>query len=233
MSCILIAEDEVRIASFVDHGLRSSGFATRVVHTGTEAHAQARTGRYDLMVLDIGLPDVDGLTVLRRLREAQVGLPVIVLTARDSVTDRVAGLRGGADDYLGKPFAFEELLARVHLRLRPDRPDQPLEPSVLQVGDAVLDLGTRRVTLDGREIALSAREFALAQTFWRHPDQVLSKGQLLSSVWGLDLDPDSNVVEVYVRYLRRKIGADRIETVRGLGYRLRAGAPEDGAAAGR
>jgi DNA-binding response OmpR family regulator len=218
MSRILIAEDEERIASFVERGLRAAGFVTEVVGDGHDAYAYARGGEYDLLLLDIGLPGIDGFAVLRRLREDRVTIPVIILTARDSVTDKVAGLQGGADDYLAKPFAFEELLARVRLRLRPER---PAEPMLLRAGDTTLDLGTRRVHLDGRTVDLSAREFGLAEMFWRNPDQVLSKEQLLSSVWGLDFDPGSNVVEVYVRYLRRKVGAERIETVRGMGYRLR------------
>ena len=158
--------------------------------------------------------------MLRRLREAEVGMPVIILTARDSVTDTVAGLEGGADDYIAKPFRFEELLARVRLRLRADR--QP-EVTVLRVADLALDLRTRRAYVGERSVDLSAREFALAEVFCRHPGQVLTREQLLSHVWGYDFDPGSNVVDVYVRYLRRKIGADRIETVRGTGYRLRAG----------
>jgi len=217
MSRILIVEDEDRIASFIEKGLRSNGFVTSVVGDGTVGFDEARSGNYDLMILDVGLPGMDGFTVLRRLREDGVGLPVIVLTARDSVEDRVTGLAGGADDYVVKPFAFDELLARVHLRLRDER---PADASVLEVGDLLLNLRTRRVEDGTREVDLSAREFALAETFFRHPDQVLSREQLLSRIWGLDFDPGSNVVEVYVRYLRRKLGADRIETVRGMGYRL-------------
>ena len=217
MSRILIVEDEDRIASFIEKGLRSNGFVTSVVGDGIVGFDEARSGNYDLMILDVGLPGMDGFTVLRRLREDGVGLPVIVLTARDSVEDRVTGLAGGADDYVVKPFAFDELLARVHLRLRDER---PADASVLEVGDLLLNLRTRRVEDGTREVDLSAREFALAETFFRHPDQVLSREQLLSRIWGLDFDPGSNVVEVYVRYLRRKLGADRIETVRGMGYRL-------------
>lgn len=217
MSRILIVEDEDRIASFVEKGLRSKGFVTSVVSDGSTGLEEARAGNYDLMILDIGLPGMDGFTVLRRLREDGVSLPVIVLTARDSVDDRVTGLAGGADDYVVKPFAFDELLARVHLRLRDDR---SADATMLEVGKLKLNLRTRRVEDGAREIDLSAREFALAETFFRHPDQVLSREQLLSRIWGLDFDPGSNVVEVYVRYLRRKLGAERIETVRGMGYRF-------------
>ncbi|MEU8364392.1 response regulator transcription factor [Nonomuraea sp. NPDC048882] len=218
MNRILIAEDEARIASFVEKGLRANGFVTAVVGDGVAAYDLAGAGGFDLLILDIGLPLSDGFTVLRRLRSAMVNIPVIILTARDSVSDTVAGLEGGADDYIAKPFAFEELLARVRLRLRADRTP---EVTVLRVADLSLDLRTRRVYVGDRAVDLSTREFALAEIFCRHPDQVLTREQLLSHVWGFDFDPGSNVVDVYVRYLRRKIGADRIETVRGTGYRMR------------
>lgn len=217
MNRILIAEDEERIASFVERGLRSNGFVTTVVADGETAYQEGASGAYDLLILDIGLPRVDGFTVLRRLREARVTMPVVILTARDSVRDTVAGLEGGADDYIAKPFAFEELLARVRLRLRSEgTPDA----SILQVGDLSLDLRTRRAVVDGETVDLTAREFLLAEVFCRHPDQVLSREQLLSQVWGFDFDPGSNVVDVYIRYLRRKLGPDRIQTIRGMGYRL-------------
>ncbi|MDF5755525.1 response regulator transcription factor [Spongiactinospora sp. TRM90649] len=219
MNRILIAEDEQRIASFLEKGLRGNGFATTVVEDGVAACEYASSGRFDLLILDIGLPLRDGFTVLRRLRETRTPIPVIILTARDSVADTVAGLSGGADDYIAKPFAFEELLARVRLRLRGDRVP---EVTVLRVGDMSLDLRARRVNAAGRSVDLSTREFALAEVFFRHPDQVLTREQLLSHVWGFDFDPGSNVVDVYVRYLRRKIGSHRIQTVRGTGYRLRA-----------
>ncbi|MFI7616647.1 response regulator transcription factor [Nonomuraea terrae] len=219
MNRILIAEDEARIASFVEKGLRANGFVTAVVGDGVAAFDLAATGGFDLLILDIGLPLSDGFTVLRRLRGSMVTIPVIILTARDSVSDTVAGLEGGADDYIAKPFAFEELLARVRLRLRADRTP---EVTVLRVSDLSLDLRTRRAYVGDRAVDLSTREFALAEIFCRHPDQVLTREQLLSHVWGFDFDPGSNVVDVYVRYLRRKIGSDRIETVRGTGYRMRA-----------
>ncbi|GAB2846782.1 response regulator transcription factor [Actinocorallia aurea] len=223
MNRILIAEDEARIASFVDKGLRRHGFVTTVVADGTGAYELARSGRFDLLVLDLGLPGRDGLTVLRMLRDARVTLPVVILTARGGVADTVTGLESGADDYLAKPFAFEELLARIRLRLRPERVP---EATVLTVGDLVLDLRTRRARAGGRTVELSSREFALAEFLCRHPDQVLTREQLLSHVWGFDFDPGSNVVDVYIRYLRRKLGADRIETIRGTGYRLRPLEPE-------
>jgi DNA-binding response OmpR family regulator len=216
---ILIVEDSERIASFVLKGLRANGFTATVVGTGGEALALSRSGEFDLMILDIGLPDIDGFEVLRRLRARDRSLPVIILTARDAVPDRVAGLEGGADDYVTKPFSFDELLARVRVRLRSDsRPEE----TVLRAGDAALDIRTRRVTVDGRTHELSAREFSMAELFFRHPDQVLTREQLLSNVWGYDFDPGSNIVDVYVGYLRRKLGKDRIRTVRGMGYRLTA-----------
>jgi DNA-binding response OmpR family regulator len=218
---LLIAEDEERIASFLEKGLRSSGFTTTTVADGESAYWQARSGMFDLMILDLGLPKRDGLSVLRALREAGVQLPVIILTAQDSTADTVTGLETGADDYMPKPFAFDELVARVRLRLRDEGTS---EQTVLTIGRFSLDLRTRRVHIDEREVDLTAREFALAETLARHPDQVLSRQQLLSQVWGFDFDPGSNIVDVYVRYLRRKIGDEWIETVRGVGYRfVRAG----------
>ncbi|GAA2539913.1 response regulator transcription factor [Pseudonocardia hydrocarbonoxydans] len=219
MSRILIAEDEPRISAFVEKGLTANGFVTTVVADGISAFDYAVTGAYDLLVLDIGLPGMDGFAVLRKLRSDRCTIPVIVLTARDSVQDTVAGLEGGADDYMPKPFRFEELLARVRLRLTSDR---SAELTVLSHGGLQLDLRMRRANVEGRTVDLSAREFALAETFLRHAGQVLSREQLLSHVWGYDFDPGSNVVDVYVRYLRRKLGAERIVTVRGMGYRLDA-----------
>jgi two-component system copper resistance phosphate regulon response regulator CusR len=217
VAAILIAEDEPRIAAFVEKGLRAAGLSTTVAHTGPDALDYACSGEFDLMVLDIGLPQLDGFAVLEALRGQGSTLPVIILTARDSVTDTVAGLEGGADDYMAKPFRFEELLARVRIRLRDTAPTQSV---VLAHGDLSLDLRTRVVTVAGKPVELSAREFTLMETFLRHPNQVLSREQLLSRVWGYDFDPGSNVVDVYVRYLRNKIGSARIATVRGAGYRL-------------
>lgn len=218
MSSILIAEDEERISSFVDKGLRAAGYSATVVANGPDALAHAQTGNYDLMLLDIGLPGIDGFEVLQRLRVTDTALPVIMLTARSSVSDTVAGLDGGANDYIPKPFKFDELLARIRLRLRDAG---QVTATSLSHGDLSLDLRTRRAIVGESSVDLSAREFALAEEFLRHPDQVLSREQLLSRVWGYDFDPGSNVVDVYVRYLRAKFGADRIETVRGMGYRLR------------
>ncbi|MGH2654783.1 MAG: response regulator transcription factor [Actinomycetota bacterium] len=217
MSRILIVEDEARITAFLEKGLTANGFTTSVAADAREGLALARGGGFDLIVLDLGLPDRDGMEVLQDLRETDMRTPVIILTARDGVADTVSGLESGADDYVPKPFRFEELLARVRVRLREQRAP---EPTVLRVGDAALDLRTRRVLIGERSLELTAREFALAETFFRHPGQVLSREQLLSHVWGYDYDPGSNVVDVYVGYLRRKLGEGRIRTVRGMGYRL-------------
>jgi DNA-binding response OmpR family regulator len=217
VSRILIAEDETRIASFLEKGLRANGFTTEIAADGASALGLARTNRFDLLILDIGLPELDGFEVLNELRAIGSPLPVVILTARDQVHDTVAGLESGADDYITKPFRFEELLARVRVRLRGDRAP---EPTVLHVGDLALDLRTRQAQVDGQAVDLSAREFALAEMFFRHPGQVLSREQLLSHVWGYDFDPGSNIVDVYVGYLRRKLGKERIVAARGMGYRL-------------
>ncbi|GAB3251305.1 response regulator transcription factor [Arthrobacter pigmenti] len=218
MSQILLIEDEDRISSFVSKGLRSAGYTPTVAATGREGYHLAQTGDFELIVLDLGLPDQDGFTVLRRLRENKNNSPVIILTARDSVDDTVAGLEGGADDYMAKPFRFEELLARIRLRLRPE--GNGGETTTLTHGKLRLDLRTRRAAVGEKEVDLSAREFALAEAFLRNPGQVLSREQLLSRVWGYDFDPGSNVVDVYIRYLRNKLGAGHFVTVRGMGYRL-------------
>jgi two-component system, OmpR family, copper resistance phosphate regulon response regulator CusR len=217
MTRILIAEDEERIVSFLEKGLRASGYSTVAVYTGHDAAALGRDESFDLLILDLGLPGIDGHEVLRTIRARGERMPVIILTARDSVEDTVAGLERGADDYMTKPFRFEELLARIRLRLRDDAAS---ETSVLSAGTVSLDLRSRRASVDGRVVELTAREFALLETFLRHAGQVLSREQLLSHVWGYDFDPGSNVVDVYVRYLRRKLGDTVVETVRGMGYRL-------------
>jgi DNA-binding response OmpR family regulator len=219
MSRILIVEDEVRLASFLEKGLRANGYSTKVAPDGESGRRLADDREFDLVVLDLGLPDIDGLTVLRELRDEGVRLPVIILTARDDVADKVEGLDAGGDDYVTKPFGLEELLARIRVRLRDDA---AREPTVLEVGDVALDLRTRRATVGSRTVELTAREFTMLETLMRHRDQVLSREQLLSHVWGYDYDPGSNVVEVYVGYLRRKLGEDVIETARGMGYRLRS-----------
>ena len=217
MNRILIAEDEPGIVRFLEKGLRAEGYATASASDGDLALQLAQTGEFDLMLLDLGLPGRDGFAVLTELRRRRAKLPVIVLTARSALDDIVAGLDGGADDYMSKPFRLAELLARVRLRLRPE---PAREVFVLRVGDLSLDLRTRQAQVSGKIIDLSAREFALAEMLMRHPGQVLSREQLLSHVWGYDYDPGSNVVEVYIRYLRNKIGHERIVTLRGAGYRL-------------
>lgn len=230
MSRILIAEDEPNIIRFLAKGLAAEGHVTTSAPDGPAALYLAQTGEFDLMLLDLGLPGRDGLEVLTELRRQQVRLPVIVLTARNATDDVVTGLDHGADDYIGKPFRLAELLARVRLQLRPQT---SREEFVLRDGDLSLDLRTRQAHAGTRTIDLSSREFALAEMFLRHPGQVLSREQLLSHVWGYDYDPSSNIVEVYVRYLRNKIGADRIVTLRGAGYRLvrdtRAAEPSEAA----
>lgn len=216
MNRILLAEDEARIATFVSKGLTAEGYTVTAVRDGAAATELALTGQFDLIVLDIGLPVADGFSVLKALRDTGSTTPVIVLTARDSVTDRVDVLEGGAADYMAKPFAFAELVARVRLRLRETAPPPPEQE--LTAGSVVLDLRRRRAIVAGEDVELSAREFALAEILIRNRGQVMSREQLLSQVWGFDFDPASNVVDVYVGYLRRKLGADLIHTVRGLGY---------------
>lgn len=217
MPRILIAEDEPRIAEFLEKGLRAAGYSTVAVDDGQLAASIGRDGDFDLVILDLGLPGMDGIDVLRHIRGSGNQLPVIILTARNELDSTVIGLDNGADDYVTKPFRFEELLARVRARLRSD----PTEAAtVLSVGNVSLDVRTRRASLGDTTIELTAREYSLLETFLRHPDQVLSREQLLDIVWGYDFDPGSNVVEVYIGYLRKKLGNGVIETVRNMGYRL-------------
>ncbi len=217
MASILIADDEARISGFIDKGLRSAGFATRVAATGPAALDLALSDEFDLLILDVNLPGMDGFRVLEQLRGSGSRLPVIMLTARVELHDTVAGLEGGADDYLGKPFRFDELLARIRLRMRKE--DAPTTEELTHRG-LTLDIRTRRASVGDHSVELSSREFALAEELVRHAGQVLSREQLLSRVWGYDFDPGSNVADVYIGYLRQKLGSDRIETVRGAGYRL-------------
>lgn len=219
MTQILVAEDEDRISSFVEKGLRAAGFGVSIERDGIAALSAARSGSFDLLILDIGLPGLDGFSVLQQLRDEGNTIAVIILTARDSAQDAVAGFEGGANDYVSKPFRFDELLARVRVRLH-DAVSEAPHSDTISFLDLELDLKTRRVRSAGAEVDLSAREFALLEEFLLHPEQVLSREQLLSRVWGFNFDPGSNVVDVYVRYLRRKIGRHRVETVRGMGYRL-------------
>ena len=224
---ILVVEDELKMASLLRRGLVEEGHAVDVARTGDDALWMAGAAEYDAIVLDLMLPGVDGLEVCRRVRESGVWAPVLMLTARDAVADRVAGLDAGADDYLAKPFSFAELLARIRALVRRGGSERP---AVLEVGDLRLDPATRRVWRGPAEVKLSAKEFALLETFMRRPGQVLSRYQLLEHAWDYAYENRSNVVDVYVRYLRDKVdrpfGRDSLETVRGAGYRLRAeGAP--------
>jgi DNA-binding response OmpR family regulator len=214
---ILLIEDEEGIITFVRRGLEAAGHQVLVAGDGLDGLAMALAADVDLVVLDLGLPGIPGEEVLRRLRQRRPNVPVIVLTAKDAVADRVANLEAGADDYLVKPFSFSELLARIRARLRNAGQSRA---DTIAVGDLVLDLSSRTVAVDGSVTDLSAREFALLEMFARNPGHVLSQVQLLDRVWGYDFDGSSNVVEVYVGHLRRKIGAARIQTVRGVGYRL-------------
>jgi DNA-binding response OmpR family regulator len=214
---LLVVEDEARIASFLVKGLSDQGYMVECVETGAEALERGRDPDLDLLILDLGLSDMDGLDVLRELRGEGRRVPVVILTARGEVDDRVEGLNLGADDYLTKPFAFDELLARVRTRLR-SRKGAGLAPP--EVGGVRLDATARRAEVAGGTVDLTEREFALLEAFVRRPDQILSRQQLLARVWGLGFDPGSNIVDVYVRRLRRKIGQERIETVRNMGYRF-------------
>jgi DNA-binding response OmpR family regulator len=221
MNRILIAEDEPRIVAFIEKGLRANGFTTVVATNADEVISMALGDNFDLLLLDLGLPGKDGLSVLEELRGQGATIPIIILTARDDINDKVAGLEGGADDYMTKPFRFEELLARIRLRLRSQQRVASKEEMELKVGEIVLNLRTRKVQVMGKDVELSAREFTLLETLLRHRGQVMSREQLLDRVWGYDYDPGSNIVDVYVGYLRKKLGSDFIETVRGMGYRLR------------
>ena len=219
MTRILIAEDEPRLAAFLEKGLRAQGFTTTVVSDGAAASAMAQDEEFDLLVLDLGLPGKQGADVLRDLRLSGQRMPVLILTARDDLDSTVAGLEGGADDYVTKPFKFDELLARIRARLR-EQPEP--EQTVLEAGGVTLDMRARRASVQGETIELSAREYTMLEVLMRHAGQVLSREQLLSHVWGYDHDPGSNVVDVYIGYLRKKLGPDVIETARGMGYRLRS-----------
>jgi two-component system, OmpR family, response regulator len=217
---VLIVEDDLRMASLVHRGLTGEGLAADVAATGEDALWMAQAHPYDAIVLDVMLPGFDGFETCRRLRGAGVWAPVLMLTARDAVEDRVAGLDSGADDYLVKPFAFAELLARLRALVRRGEGERP---AVLAVGELRLDPATREVTRGGTAVDLSAKEFALLECFMRRPGEVLSRLHLLEHAWDFAYENRSNVVDVYIRRLRRKIGEATLETVRGAGYRLRAG----------
>jgi DNA-binding response OmpR family regulator len=220
MNRILIVEDEIHIIKPVEKGLRAQGFVTAVTKDGSTAISLARDADFDLVLLDIGLSDLDGWDVLRALRDRGEQMPIIILTARDDIRDKIAGLEGGANDYVTKPFSFQELLARIRLRLRESSISQSKEVQILQVGNVSLNLHTHQAFIDDIVIELPAREFTLLETLMKHPDLVISREQLLKEVWGYDYDPGTNVVDVYIGYLRKKLGNHSIETVRGIGYRL-------------
>ncbi|MGP1375245.1 MAG: response regulator transcription factor [Almyronema sp.] len=220
MNRILIIEDEPRIVSFLEKGLQANGFTTTYASDGHSALNLALSSEFDLIILDLGLPDQDGMTLLSDLRGQGLTQPIIVLTARDDIHDKVTGFEAGADDYVTKPFRFQELLARIRARLRSFQPSTSPADPILTIGPIALDLYTRQVQVAGQLIDLSAREFTLTEIFMRHAGQVLSREQLLDLVWGYDYDPGSNIVDVYVGYLRKKLGSHCIETVRGMGYRM-------------
>jgi DNA-binding response OmpR family regulator len=221
---ILVAEDEARIAAFLEKGLRSSGFNVEIASNGHDAAMMARSEDFDLLILDLGLPGKDGWQVLEEVRGRGERLRIIILTAQDEVEDTVTALESGANDYVTKPFEFTELIARVRVQLRDSivPKHKSGKETSLQVGEIVLDLLTRQVWLGSAPIEMSTKEFALAEVFLRHPMQVLSREQLLNQVWGYAYDPGSNIVDAYVKQLRKKLGSNLIETIRGVGYRLRA-----------
>lgn len=219
MNRILIAEDAERISSFISKGLEAAGFSTVVAPTGEQALAMLRSADFDLLILDIGLPGKDGFEVMQEIRGTGNEIPILVLTARDSVDDTVASFDGGADDYMSKPFSFDELLVRVKRRIQ--RPSETTKSeNVLRHKEIQLDLLSRKLTVAGKEFDVTSREFTMLEMFMKNPGQVLSREQLLSRVWGLAHDPGSNVVDVYIRYLRQKLGSESIKTVRGMGYKL-------------
>lgn len=221
MARILIVEDDPLVASFLDKGLSAHGYLTAVAADAVRAGTMALSEDHDLVLLDMTLPDGDGYEILRRIRGAGSRVPIIVLTGRSELRDVVECLDVGADDYMTKPFRFDELLARLRVRLRPPA---TTAQATLRAGRLELDLRARQLKVDGGAISLSRRELGLIEWFLRHPGQVLSQAQLLSAVWGFDFDPGTNVVPVYIRALRHKLGPELIETVRGLGYRLNASA---------
>jgi len=215
---ILVVEDEPKLADLLARGLREEGHAADIATEGEQALWMAQSAPFDAIVLDVMLPGIDGFEVCRRLRASDVWAPVLMLTARDAVEDRVAGLDAGADDYLMKPFAFDELLARLRALTR----RAPTErPTMVEVGDLRLDPAAHRAWRAGVELDVSAKEFALLELFMRNPGIVLSRDQLLDGAWDMSFERRSNIIDVYVRYLRGKIGRDSIDTVRGRGYRLR------------
>ncbi len=223
---VLVVEDEKKVASFIQRGLEAEHYTVALAYDGEDGLTQLFDGDYDLLILDVMLPKRDGLSILREVRKRGVQTPVLLLTAQDTLADKVAGLDQGADDYLTKPFAFEELLARVRALLRRGAPTQPL---ILTLADLSLDPVTHQVTRTGKKIDLTAKEFSLLEFFLRNPGRVLSRALIAQHVWGVDFDTFTNVIDVYVKYLRKKVDADfepkLIHTVRGAGYVMKESAP--------
>ena len=223
---VLVVEDEKKVASFIQRGLEAEHYTVDLAYDGEDGLTQLFDGDYDLLILDVMLPKRDGLSMLREVRKRGVQTPVLLLTARDTLADKVAGLDQGADDYLTKPFAFEELLARMRALLRRGAPTQPL---ILTLADLSLDPMTHQVTRAGKKIDLTAKEFSLLEFFLRNPSRVLSRALIAQHVWGVDFDTFTNVIDVYVKYLRKKVDADfepkLIHTVRGAGYVMKESEP--------
>lgn len=219
MSRILVVEDDADIAEFIARGLGDEGYHVDIATNGPIGFGMALSGKYQLMILDLGLPDMDGAEVLEKARQLGSSLPIIVLTARTGLDDRIRVLEGGANDYMPKPFQFAELLARVRLRLNDFTPGTT-SGNTLTHNDLTLDLHEHKVKVDNKWIELARREMGLLEAFMRNPNSTLTRTQLLKEVWDMDFDPGSNVVDVYIRNLRKKIGNDRVQTVRGKGYRL-------------
>ena len=223
---VLLVEDDERIVDFVQRGLKAEGYAVEVARNGQEAIALGTVGKFQVIILDLGLPDINGRDVCERLRNAGVGTPILMLTARDTVQDKVTGLRSGADDYMTKPFAFEELLARIEVLMRRRNGEIKPETKEFQVADLVLNRETHEVRRGETLIELTPKEFSLLECFMRMPGKVLSRTRILEQVWGYSADPLTNVVDVYIRQLRRKIDDDYaiklLKTVRGFGYKLDA-----------
>lgn len=220
---VLVVEDDKNISYFIRQGLEAQGFGVDLAHEGNKGHEMAESGIYDLLILDIMMPGMDGFEILKRLREEKMSLPVLLLTAKDGVDDKVKGLKEGADDYLAKPFAFMELSARVEALLR--RGTAYVETEKLKVADLVMNIKEREVTRNGKPLQLTTQEFNLLEYLMRNPNRALSRNMIQEKVWGYDFDSFSNVVDVYIRYLRQKIDEDHeiklIETVRGVGYKIR------------
>ncbi len=218
---ILVVEDEKSVARLIKKGLEEQGFCVEVSHNGTDAHVLATTRQYDVIVLDIMLPGRDGLSILRSLRQQRNAVPVILLTARSELNERIEGLDLGADDYLAKPFYVEELISRIHAVVRRT---SGAPSSIFQAGDLTVNFVTREVKRGDRSIRLTAREFGLLEYLMRSPDRVFTRTQIIEHVWGYDFDPNTNLVDVYIKRLRKKICGDSdddiIETVRGVGYRF-------------